>query len=174
MKNKPLVSDISLTQVQPAELRELAEMHLEIWQQAYLLVFTEKELRALAPEEFHKDWKERSADGGREVRWIMFNGRKVGFLSFVPEGAGNREKAEISHFYILPSFWGAGVASAAMKSLLLLLLSQGVEEVCLWVLTGNARAQQFYARCNFHHEGQQRTRYRHNLRLEEVLMLCRL
>lgn len=172
--NKALVSDISLQEVPPDELGALAAMHLEIWQQAYLPVFSERELRALELEEFRKDWQERSADGGREVSWIVLNGRKVGFLSFVPEGTENRKTAEVSHFYLLPSFWGSGVASAAMKALLLLLLSQGVEEVRLWVLEGNARAQQFYTSCNFRHDGQQRTRYRHSLRLEEVLMFYRL
>lgn len=149
-------------------------MHLEIWQQAYLPVFSEKELRALEPAEFRKDWNERCADGGREVRWIVLDERKVGFLSFVPAGDENKKRAEISHFYLLPSYWGSGAASAAMKSLLLLLLSQGVEEVRLWVLEGNARAQQFYTSCSFRRDGKQRTRYRHGLRLEEMLMLYRL
>ena len=169
--NRPLVSDISLEEVAPARLGELAEMHLAIWQQAYLPVFTEKELLSLEQDEFRKDWNERTADGGREILWIVLDGKRAGFLSFVPEG-GNR--AELSHFYLLPAFWGTGLASAAMKALLLLLLSLGVKEVRLWVLTGNARAQKFYTACNFQHDGQQRTRYRHSLRLEEVMMIYRL
>jgi RimJ/RimL family protein N-acetyltransferase len=169
--NKPLVSDIILKEVEPSSLEELAAMHLEIWQQAYLPIFSEKELQGLQADRFRKDWKERTADGGREIRWILLDGRKSGFLSFIPEVKGI---AEITHFYLLPSYWGGGASSAAMKSLLLLLLAGGVKEVNLWVLSGNLRAQQFYVSSGFRRDGQQRVRYSHGLRLEEVLMLYRL
>jgi RimJ/RimL family protein N-acetyltransferase len=169
--NKPLVTDIILKEVEPSGLEELAAMHLAIWQQAYLPIFSEKELQGLEADEFRKDWKGRTADGGREIRWILLNGRKAGFLSFIPDG---KDIAEITHFYLLPSYWGGGVSSAAMKSLLLLLLAEGIKEVNLWVLSGNIRAQQFYMSSGFRHNGQQRVRYGHGLRLEEVLMSYRL
>lgn len=169
--NKPLVADIILKEVEPSCLEELAAMHLEIWRQAYLSAFSEKELQGLQANEFRKDWKERTADEGRKIRWILLDGRKSGFLSFLPGGKGI---AEITHFYLLPSYWGGGASSAAMKSLLLLLLAGGVKEVNLWVFSGNGRAQQFYVSSGFRRNGQQRVRYSHGLRLKEVLMLYRL
>ncbi len=169
--NKSLVSDIVLKEVEPSCLQELAAMHLEVWKQAYLSVFSEEELQRLQADEFEKDWKGRTADGGREIRWILLDGKKAGFLSFIP---GVKGLVEITHFYLLPSYWGGGGSTAAMKSLLLLLLADGVKEVVLWVISDNQRAQKFYLASGFRRDGQQRVRYSHGLKLEEVMMLYRL
>ncbi|WP_017731374.1 GNAT family N-acetyltransferase [Nafulsella turpanensis] len=164
--NKPVITDVVFKEVEPEQLRDLAAMHLEIWQQAYRHIFTLEELGKLKIKAFEDAWRLRTADGGRQVRWIILGEKEVGFLSFV-QNAGD---TEITHFYILPAYWGSGTAEAAFKQLLLLLLSGGIRKIELWVLNENHRAKNFYADWNFKLNGNKRSRVEQGLQLEEFQM----
>lgn len=166
--NKVVVSDVELVEVKPEELTQLATMHLEIWQQAYQGAFTQNELESLQLKEFEQAWQQRTADGGREIRWIRLGGERFGFLSFTAKG---REAVEITHFHLLPSCWGAGVATAAMRAFLLLLLAEGMRKVSLWVLSDNQRGQRFFVAWKFERHSRQRTHYQYGLKLQENLFV---
>ena len=164
--NKAVVSDIQLEEVTPEELKQLAAMHLEIWQQAHQAVFSQKELEDLQLKEFEKAWEQRTADGGREIRWVRLGGKKLGFLSFTDKGQG---AAEITHFHLLPAYWGSGLATVAMRAFLLLLLAEGMKNISLWVLSDNLRAQRFCKAWRFERHSRQRTHYQFGLKLQEEL-----
>lgn len=164
--NKPVITDVTFKEVQPAQFAELAGMHLEIWQQAYRHIFSLEELAKLKARAFEDAWRLRTADGGRQLSWIELGDKKIGFLSFVQTTA----ETEITHFYILPAYWGSGAAEAAFKQLLLLLLSGGTKKVQLWVLYENQRAQHFCAAWKFRLNGNKRNRLEQGLRLEECQM----
>ena len=164
--SKPVITDVIFKDVPPAQLRELAEMHLEIWQQAYRHIFNLEELGRLKVKVFEDAWRLRTADGGRQVQWVSLANKRVGFLSFVQ----NAIETEITHFYLMPAYWGSGAAAAAFKQLLLLLLAGGSRKIQLWVLSENRRAIHFYQEWNFQLNGKERNRMEQGLRLEECQM----
>lgn len=164
--NRPVITDVVFKEVQPAQLGALAAMHLEIWQQAYRHIFKEEELHRLELKAFEDAWRLRTADGGRQLHWITLGDKKVGFLSFVQHGL----EAEITHFYLLPAYWGSGLANAAFKLLLLLMIAEGTKKVQLWVLSENHRARHFYAEWNFRFRENKRNRMEQGLQLQECQM----
>lgn len=166
--NKPVITDVVFKEVAPEQLGELAAMHMEIWQQAYRHIFTEEELDRLKVKAFEDAWRLRTADGGRQLRWVSLEGKKVGFLSFVQNP--NAVETEVTHFYFLPAYWGSGTAAAAFKQLLLMLISEGARKVRLWILKDNHRARLFYREWNFKLSGNERNRMEQGLRLEEYQM----
>lgn len=58
--------------------------------------------------------------------------------------------------YVLPAWWGSGVARRLHDEALELVRAAGSDRCHLWVLEGNDRARRFYERCGWRLNGETR------------------
>jgi GNAT superfamily N-acetyltransferase len=61
-------------------------------------------------------------------------------------GTAVRRASEVSALYVVPDFWGTGVAQALLAVMLEEIRADGHAEAVLWVGEPNARARRFYER----------------------------
>ena len=94
--------------------------------------------------------------------------RVVGFV-----GYGTRDDApdfgEVFALYVLPAYWGTGVAQALMDAALHEL--GAYQAIRLWVLRDNPRAIRFYEKCGFRADGAEL--YSKNVDATEIRMVKR-
>lgn len=152
---------------EPADSREVAEVHVRTWQAAYQHVVPFEVLEALSVDEREGQWRQR-IEGNRVVVWVaQIRGRVVGFASVGPsrteEGAG-----ELYAIYVLPEAWGGGAAPALMGAVKAWFASEGYSTAMLWVLADNPRARRFYEREGWKVEGM-RTEPIGGVEIEEAL-----
>ena len=69
-------------------------------------------------------------------------------------GVAGVDDCWLNGFYVLPTYWGTGVARELHDAALAAL--PGCEEVRLWVLEENHRARQFYERHGWRENGERR------------------
>lgn len=129
---------------EPADCREIAEVHVRTWQAAYQHAFPPEVLEELSVDEREAQWRQRIEDGA--AVWVaQMRGRVVGFASVGPsrteEGVG-----ELYAIYVLPEDWGSGAAHELMVAVKVWFASEGYSAAMLWVLTDNPRARRFYER----------------------------
>ena len=104
------------------------------------------------PDVQHSRSSGRGDDGVDQVD----GGGTVGFTSVGPSRDEDCEPGdlEIYAIYLHPRAWGSGVARDLMRTVL-----DGLEpgiDVSLWILAENDRAQHFYRRHGFQHDGTER------------------
>lgn len=154
-----------LIPLSPQDAQAVADLHLQIWQQAYAPIFGAERLQQLPAAEFHKVWQERLQVGDYQCLGIYKENQLAGFCGW---GACSDTIAEIYHFYLHPAYWGQGIAEQAMEQLLRTISHQAYPEVLLWVLKDNLRAQRFYQKWGFSPTGAEQQRTRYGLLLHEI------
>lgn len=60
---------------------------------------------------------------------------------------------EIISIYVRPEYFGRGYAGPLLDHVIGVLAEQGYNDICLWVLSENARAQRFYEKNGFQKTG---------------------
>lgn len=86
---------------------------------------------------------------------IVFDGNEpAGLLSFGECRYGNNDKSwiEIWRVYIIPKFWGSGVAKELMEWGINEILKEDFTNIELWVLEKNISARKFYEKMGFKHD----------------------
>lgn len=73
---------------------------------------------------------------GDDVRVAEVGGRAVGFCATVPP--------LLHSLYVLPEYWGKGVAETLIADGVARIAATGAKEARLWALEHNARARRFY------------------------------
>jgi RimJ/RimL family protein N-acetyltransferase len=92
-------------------------------------------------------WRSRAAEGGTLLAWR--DGRPVGIVAaFVPDG-----QAQLVMMWVEPAARGTGVVEALIDSVVAWAGEHDANEVRLWVVEGNERAERAYARCGFTRTG---------------------
>lgn len=145
----------------PDDADAVAAAHIEGWRVGY---------RGLFPDEFLDDprfaderlerWRQWTWDSlpGSSMLVGVLDDRVVGFAHLGPErdstdphtGAGaDGSVGEVSGFYLHPSAWGTGTASALMARSVEHLVTDGFASAVLWVLRDNPRARAFYAKAGW-------------------------
>lgn len=137
---------------EPADCREIAEVHIQTWRAAYQHAFPPEVLEGLSFDEREAQWKQ-TIEGEAAIVWVaQIRGRVVGFASVGPsrteEGAG-----ELYAIYVLPEAWGSGAARELMGAVKAWFASEGYSTAMLWVLADNPRARRFYEREGWRTEG---------------------
>jgi diamine N-acetyltransferase len=79
---------------------------------------------------------------------------KLGLDGSLPLTLPDRRVLEIRQLYLLPAYFGQGIADQLMHWALEFAHSGGYDDVLLSVYSGNARAQKFYQRFSFEHAGE--------------------
>lgn len=140
--------------IEPAALahcREIAEVHVLSWQQAYAGLISAEYLAALSVDGRETAWREAVVKGAPQLLVAMADGRVAGFVAFGP----SRDKdaapgtAEVWALYLAPACWSQGTGRALWLAALERMRAETCTSVSLWVLAGNERARRFYAAAGF-------------------------
>jgi len=124
------------------EIRGKAYVHWRCWHEAYTEIVSEAYLEKLTLSKC-----EQIAFQWRGNILIAKDGERVaGFAGYGSSGESS-EAGELFALYVLPEYWGTGVAKQLFDA-----VSEQLSRfrtVGLWVLKENARAIRFYEKCGF-------------------------
>ena len=151
----------------------IATIHVETWRIAYRGIVPDEFLDGLSIEQRHAAWQ-KSLEAGEPPTWVAEDGdTTLGWIS----AAGSRDPdalpstGEIWAVYVEPGHWSKGVGRALCAEAEQELRKQGFNDVTLWVLKENERAQRFYLSIGFIHDaGADRIIERGGKTLNEVRM----
>lgn len=148
---------IALRSAAPPDAAEIAAVHVAAWLAAYRGLMPDALLDGISADHRRARWEEMlGTDAAPQVRVAVGDGVVVGFCSVArptrDEDAGDRV-AEIAALNVRPDAWGQGIGTLLMDDALDGLRRDGWQEVSLWVLDGNERAQRFYRRLGFVFDG---------------------
>jgi ribosomal protein S18 acetylase RimI-like enzyme len=153
---------------------QIADVHVRSWQGAYRGLMPQQYLDGLDPAARAEMWATIAsrADGVRSGVLVAEDETAVAaFLSFGPtrdDGQDPGRTGEIAAIYAAPDAWGTGCGRDLMTSALEILGRAGYEQVTLWVLDTNTRAQRFYEAAGFRFDGAEQVDERHGFPLREV------
>lgn len=130
----------------PADAHILKEFAKPIWEKAYTPIISTTQIQYMLERGYSPGTIQREISDGVRYQWVIQDDRKAGFLAC--ETSPDRT-AFLHKFYLLPSFWGQGIARSAMGTLSGMLSKEGVQTLRLRVNRENRRAHQFYENCGF-------------------------
>jgi GNAT superfamily N-acetyltransferase len=140
----------------PADADEIGRIQVETWREAYAALLPPETIAGFDVAARQQLWREglaRAPQPGSATFVAIAEDRTLGFAtvgaSYSEEGAG-----EIYAIYVHPSSWGRGAGRALMERLEASLLQAGFGHAILWVLEGNVRAERFYERLGWEHDGE--------------------
>jgi ribosomal protein S18 acetylase RimI-like enzyme len=134
-----------------ADCLSIAQIHVLSWQQAYCDLLPSDYLAQLSLEKREAMWRNTLNTGSSQLLVAQAGDMLLGFISFAPcrdEDAAS-DQAEIWSLYVSPAYWAAGVGRALYTTAKARIQEQGFKALSLWVLAGNQRALQFYAKAGF-------------------------
>jgi ribosomal protein S18 acetylase RimI-like enzyme len=161
MKSAPPSHDVPrFRYLRPAEIDEVAEL----WQALHRhhVTLTAHLEGMIAPVDEHESWRRRRA---RYLDWMAWpgtlailaerRGRKAGYavVTVRPDTQGSWSRGDsvgvVQTLSVAPEHQGAGVGSALLEEVRRQLADQGVSDLELAALVGNADAMRFYERHGF-------------------------
>lgn len=142
---------LAITTLVAADLPEIAETHVRVWQEAYAGQMPQDFLDALDSAARLERWKETFGHNKDDPRYgtlvAHIDGVMAGFLSYGPaRDAGRENMFETYAINIRKAFWSAGVGYRLFQECCRQLKSQGASQTYLWVLMTNDRAIKAYKR----------------------------
>lgn len=131
-----------------AEIRGKAYVHWLCWHEAYAEMVSEAYLEKLT-----LDKCEQIAFQWRDNILVVLDGERV--VGFAGYGCSRESQnvGELFALYVLPEYWGTGVAKQLFDA-----VTEKLSAFCvigLWVLKENARAIRFYEKCGFAATGEE-------------------
>ncbi len=98
---------------------------------------------AQALQNTQEDWQSRAEEGGTVLAWV--DGRPVGIAAgYVPHGV-----PELVAMWVEPESRGTGVVEALIDAVVTWAQAKDADELRLWVVEGNERAERAYERYGF-------------------------
>ena len=154
----------------PDDAMAVARVHVRAWQAAYRGVMPDDYLRALRPEDRAQRYDFGNLDPARPRTLVAIEADTVlGFATLSPardsDAAGH---GELCALYVEPDCWGRGIGEALASAARDDLYRLGFRQAILWVVTGNARAQQFYRADGWTCDGSHRPRQVWNVTVDTV------
>jgi ribosomal protein S18 acetylase RimI-like enzyme len=148
--------DVTIRPATTADAEAIARVDIASWRGAYSEILSNSYLESLDVSERAGRWN--AAVNARDIT-VLVAEDETGTVGFTSVGPCRDEDAEpgdleIYAIYLHPRVWGTGVARDLMRTVLDG-LSPGTV-VSLWILEGNDRAQHFYRRHGFQHDGTER------------------
>jgi GNAT superfamily N-acetyltransferase len=133
----------------PAEAQALAQLHLDVWDDAYTGLMPQEildERRAKVDERIER-W--RGILGQDEPTWLFENAEGlVGFVSIGPtRGPRHRHPLQLFALYVRAGYWGTGVGYVLFEQ------AVGDRVASLRMLANNEWAISFYQRQGFRLDG---------------------
>ncbi len=148
--------DVTIRPATTTDAKAIARVDIASWRGAYSEILSDSYLASLDVTDRARQWTAAVAAPDTTVLVAEDESGTVGFTSVGPSRDEDAEPGdlEIYAIYLHPRAWGSGVARDLMRTVLDGLRSGSV--VTLWILEGNDRAQHFYRRHGFQHDGTER------------------
>lgn len=130
----------------PEDAMAVALVHVRAWQAAYRGLMPDDYLAGLRPEDRAQRYDFANLDPTRPRTLVAVEADTIlGFATVSPardeDAAGH---GELCALYVEPDCWGRGIGQALAAAARAELYGLGFRQAVLWVLAGNARAEQFY------------------------------
>ena len=148
-----------MAQIRQATIEDafgIASVHVRTWQVAYRGHMPDAFLDSLDVEKRATMWRELAKHQDK----IIFiaedaNGEIIGFSALGPSRDPDAapRTAEVSAIYVDPNHWKHGIGRALMAASLGEIRKRDFDQLTLWVLEGNRRAQSFYQTFGFIQDG---------------------
>ncbi|WP_454859175.1 N-acetyltransferase family protein [Promicromonospora soli] len=150
------LEDVTIRPATTTDAEAIARVDIASWRGAYSEILPDSYLSSLDVDERAGLWRTAVTARATNVLLAEDEGGPVGFTSIGPSRDEDAEPGdrEIYAIYLHPRAWGTGVARDLMRTVLDSLAPGTV--VSLWILEGNERAQHFYRRHGFQHDGTER------------------
>ena len=154
----------------PEDALAVARVHVRAWQVAYRAVMPADYLAALRPEERAQRYDFGTLDPARPKTFVAVEADTVlGFATISPardeDAVG---QGELCALYVEPDCWGRGIGQALATAARADLHRLGFSKAMLWVVAGNARAEQFYRADGWSPDGLRRARQVWNVTVDTM------
>jgi GNAT superfamily N-acetyltransferase len=135
----------------PDDLDTIGRVHARSRAAAYDGLVPAPALARVTPHSQAEVWRRRWAERREPTALLVAadDGQVVGFA----QGDGVGDVAELTAIHLLPRHQGGGAGQALHDALLDRFATWGCSSADLWVLRGNERAQSFYRRNGWTHDG---------------------
>lgn len=154
----------------PEDAMAVARVHVRAWQVAYRALMPEDYLAGLRPEERAQRYDFGTLDPARPRTLVAVEADTIlGFATISPARDGDAiDQGELCALYVEPDCWGRGVGRALASGARGDLRRLGFTRAVLWVVAGNARAEQFYRADGWSPDGLHRARQVGNVTVDTV------
>lgn len=141
----------SLAVAQAADVPEIAQLHVDIWQQTYAAAMDPDFLAGLSVSAREEEWSAVLATRPEHRVLVARDsgGAFAGFGSAIEHGGEGSAALELYTLNLHQRAHGAGLARSLLDALL------GDRPAFLWVVRGNERAIAFYRKAGFQLEPEQ-------------------
>lgn len=162
--------------VSESDVADLARVHRAAWLESYGQFVDQAYRAAQTPEVFAANWQKWQKDETVNILAAENEGGEItglasfGKLKTPPPGSSPIRPlyaAEIYALFVLPSYWGKGVAQELLAGAAAGLQAQQLKSLCLWVIENNDRALSFYKKAGGARCGRQDIEIGHS-RLREI------
>lgn len=142
----------------PGDAEAIAACKVEAWRAAYRGLMPAELLDGLDPRALAETWRARLASpAARQEIWLLeLDGEGCGFCSVGPVRDDDLDSGvvgEVQGINLEPSHWGRGLGRKLLLHAFGVLRRLSFEEVSLWCMEGNRRAERFYGAAGLHAEG---------------------
>lgn len=130
----------------PDDALAVARVHVRAWQAAYRGLMPDDYLDGLRPEDRAQRYDFATTDAARPRTLVAVEADEIlGFATISPSRDEDvRGHGELCALYVEPTVWGRGIGRSLAAAARSELSRQGFTKAVLWVVAGNARAEQFY------------------------------
>ena len=157
---------ISVRVATPRDARAIARVHVRSWQQSYAHLFSPRLLGNLDVGRRAAGWTTILALGETDVAVAERGGEVVGWASAGPgRGTDAPRDRELEGIYVLDDAKGTGAGQRLLEA------TVGDAPAFLWVAVHNPRAEAFYRRNGFEHDGVRKNEAFGGERIEELRMV---
>lgn len=136
------------------DAKALGNIIVESWRSAYGKIISEDEIIRFLDKDRRQKQFQKFIEDGEIVLIGIHDGVPCGLVF---ANKGNDEQLEdcgsIYSMYLLKEYWGKGLATQLMDSVIKILKDEGCKQVSLWVYEANVRARRFYEKCGFGFDG---------------------
>jgi GNAT superfamily N-acetyltransferase len=146
-----MMFNISLADATPADLPDVAHIHVRCWQESYVGQVPQAYLDGLDATARQRKWEELFdavvKDGLPGLTVARCDGKLVGFISYSLARDNDRSgQGEIYAVYLLKEYWNKGLGFRLFDTAGARFRAAGVIKAYLWVLDTNENAIRAYAR----------------------------
>lgn len=154
----------------PDDAMSVARVHVRAWQVAYRGLMPDDYLTGLRPEGRAQRYDFASVDPARPRTLVAVETDTVlGFATLSPaRDADAAGQGELCALYVEPDCWGRGIGRALAAAARNELCGLGFSAAILWVVAGNARAEQFYRADGWTRDGSHRASQIWNITVDTV------
>ncbi len=138
------------------DIDDLASVHSKSLKEAFGTIFPKETVEGSFSFERRKKGFLKEVSLGEPLNLLAYHENKpAGLLTYgksryieIPDNS-----IELWRIYLMPEFWGKGLGKELLEYGIMEIRKQGYEQVILWVLEENKRAQVFYERNGFRRSG---------------------